>query len=110
MRTIWLKVPCSTRTGFPEQAEHLALTQREAEIVDRMDGALAAEANVEVSGLDQIRHASFGILWWKSVARWNAAPILINLASSNERPMTCMPTGSPVLVKPVGIDNAGNPR
>src|SRR6476660_5668758 len=35
------------RAGFTEQAEHLALAERKAEIVHGMDRALAAEADVE---------------------------------------------------------------
>ncbi len=40
-----------------------------------MHGALAGEANIEVADVDEPGHASFGTLSWKSVARWNAAPI-----------------------------------
>ena len=46
----------------------------------------------------------------KSVARWNAAPIRTSTASSKERPINCMPTGRPFLVKPVGIESDGRPR
>jgi len=70
----------------PRQAQHLALAQRKAEIVHGMHGALAGEADVEVADLDEIAHAGFGTRAWKSVARWNAAPIRSNMASSNERP------------------------
>ena len=52
----------------------------------------------------------FGTRSWKSVARWNAAPIRSNIASSNERPISCMPTGRPLLVKPEGIESDGKPR
>src|SRR6202022_2734591 len=57
------------RTGLAEQAEHFALAERKAEIVDGMDGALAGEANVEVAYFDEIGHVSFGTLSWKSVKR-----------------------------------------
>src|ERR1700682_3184132 len=60
-----------------------------------MHGPLAGEANVEIADLDQIAHADVGTLVWKSVTRWNAAPIRSSMASSNERPISCMPTGRP---------------
>ncbi len=97
-------------TGLAEQAEHLALTEDKAEIVDGMHGALAGEANVEIADFDQIAHAGFGTRAWKSVARWNAAPIRNSMASSNERPINCIPTGRPLFVKPDGIASAGSPR
>ncbi len=82
----------------------------QAEIVDGMHGALAGKANVEVLDFDEIGHAAFGTRSWKSVARWNAAPIRNNIASSNDRPISCMPTGSPLSVKPEGIESDGKPR
>ena len=63
------------RAGFAEQAEHLAIAQRQREIVHGIDGALAGEANIETAYLDQRVHAGFGTFSWKSVERWNAAPI-----------------------------------
>ena len=45
------------------------------------------------------RLVTFGTLSWKSVARWNAAPIRSSMASSNERPISCMPTGRPLARK-----------
>jgi len=71
------------------------------------------EADVEAVDLDEVRHdsfpGSFGTFWWKSVARWNAAPILTSMASSKERPTICMPTGRPALVKPEGTESDGRP-
>ena len=84
-----------------------------------MDGALAGEANVEAADLDELGHATSAPWSWKSVARWNAAPIRSSMASSNERPISCMPTGRPLRVKPDGnrqrrqteiIDRAGEAR
>ena len=39
-----------------------------------------------------------------------AAPMRNNVASSNERPINCMPTGRPPRVKPQGIPSDGSPR
>ena len=97
-------------TGLAEQPEHLALAQRKTEVVDGMHGALAGEANIEAVDLDEIAHADIGTRSWKSVARWNTAPIRSSIASSNERPISCIPTGRPLLVNPEGIESAGSPR
>ena len=40
------------RTGLPEQSKHLAIAERQAEIVHRMDSAFAGEANVEAANID----------------------------------------------------------
>src|SRR5207245_10997526 len=98
------------RAGFAEQAEHLAIAQRQREIVHGIDGALAGEANIETADLDERAHAAFGTFAWKSVERWNAAPILSSVASSKERPINCMATGRPLAVKPAGTASDGRPR
>ena len=50
------------RAGFAEQAEHLALLERDVDAVERIDRALAVKAHVQVLDLDDRTHGSVGIL------------------------------------------------
>ena len=43
-----------------EPWEHLALAQRERDVVDAVNRALAGEADVEVTDIDEVAHAALG--------------------------------------------------
>jgi hypothetical protein len=54
------RISARSVTLLPEpdsQAEDFPLAECEAEIVDRVDGALAGEADVEIVDFDEVAHA-----------------------------------------------------
>src|SRR5439155_25195975 len=92
----------AARPGHPPAGGQIP---REGDAALAREVAVAAPRAAEVGG----RHGSGGRFWAHGRAASKAADARSTVASSNRRPTTCSPIGSPPLVKPHGTDAAGCP-